>query len=343
MKILFLLKRNYDSAGAISGILKSGLVNSVIILSEALQEQGQEVKMHICIDGNSIDKEVYNYRPDVCIIEAIWVTPAKLRQIQKLHPTVLFITRIHSKIPFLANEGNSLSWIKEYLEIPNVLIASNNYHTNRDFNNVGIPSIYLPNVYKHINIQKFEKHKLRRPTEEISIASFGAIRPLKNQLLQAFAAIHFANKYNLKLNFHINSGRIEQQGDSVLKNIRAIFDNISHSLVEHKWSSHEEFLNVVSTMDIGMQCSYTESYNIVAADFVSQGIPIVVSDEIYWMPCGMKADMNDSEDIVKKLKTAYLHSKHISLISAKALNKQRGEALFIWNRVLLFPLWESLN
>jgi len=43
---------------------------------------------------------------------------------------------------------------------------------------------------------------------------------------------------------------------------------------------HSDFISIVKSMDIGMQVSLSESFNIVAADFVSNGIPLVGSPDI---------------------------------------------------------------
>ena len=45
---------------------------------------------------------------------------------------------------------------------------------------------------------------------------------------------------------------------------------------------HKEFVEFLTTMHMGMQVSLSESFNIVAADYVAAGIPMVVSEEIEW-------------------------------------------------------------
>lgn len=342
LKILFLLRSNYNYGAPPT--VKAGLFNSVEFLSKALREHANvETQVRICQDGNSIDREVHTYKPNLCVLDAIWVTPTKMAEVQKLHKSVIFIIRIHSKIPFLATEGMSLAWVKEFIKIPNVLICNNSEDSSIDFNHAEIPSLYLPNIYNHIEIDKkitgFKMCRLDRKVDinkikEINIGCFGAIRPLKNQLLQAFAAIWFANKHGLKLKFHINAGRVEQRGEEPLKNMRALFLDTTHELVEHSWFSHKDFLKVISQMDLGIQCSYTESYNIVAADFVDQGVPIVVSDEIYWMPEFMQVDVNDAEAMARKLRVAYLNQHWIAYKSARALNEQRQDGIEIWKRFL---------
>lgn len=336
IKVLFLVRKNYNYGyGTYGANQKAGLINSVKFLTEALEEQENiETKIAVCVDGNSIDKELFDFKPDVCVVDAIWVTPTKLREVQRLHPNVLFVMRIHSKVPFLANEGNSIKWLKEYSQIPNTLVSNNNPYSNEDFNEAGIISIYLPNVYREVQIELYSPVFGR----EINIGCFGAIRPLKNQLLQAFAAIRFANRNHLILNFHINAGRIEDYGENVLRNLTALFEDTPHKLTDDGWKTHEEFLRLVYSMDIGMQVSYSESYNIVAADFVSQGVPVVVSDEIYWMIDALKAHPNDAVDIADKLKVAYNRGNHLARRSVRALNRQREDGIETWTNFLKYVI-----
>lgn len=72
----------------------------------------------------------------------------------------------------------------------------------------------------------------------IDIGCFGAVRPLKNQLMQAIAAISFARSRGLHLRFHMNGTRIEG-GGPVLKNITAMFARSPDAeLVLHPWFDH---------------------------------------------------------------------------------------------------------
>lgn len=338
MKILFLLKER-SSYGDQYSVLESGLLNSAKMTKEALVEElGIEADLRVTVDGNTIDKEVHQYKPDIVIIEAIWVTPAKFRELHALHPNVLFIIRVHSEIPFLAHEGNSVAWCKEYSRIPNVIVAFNSRRTKNDFNTVANEKFYyLPNIYEKIRfhgslLEIFEGKKKLGHT--INIGCFGAIRPMKNQLQQAVAAMSFANKYNVKLNFHINAPRIEQEGHSVLKNLRALFDNTKHTLVEHAWLPREQFLAIIDLMDCGMQVSLNESFNIVTADFVKMGVPIVVSRSISWMPDITKVDTEDTQDIINGLESAFANPRIFRRLSRKHLISYNNAALNTWYNFL---------
>ena len=291
--------------------LSSGLRNSATFVVDMLNEAGVEAKLVEVVDNNCIDKEVFDYKPTHVIIEAFWVVPEKFAELTKLHPKVEWIIRNHSELPFLANEGIAVDWALQYLRYRNVFVAPNSYRSFQDMRKMASASLsslkaelkvlYLPNYYEVEN--DFEK---RPPLgDTINVGCFGAVRPLKNHLLQAVAAVDYARQEGKKLKFHINVARIEDAGNNALKSLRGFFKNLDsdrYELVEHGWLKHEDFLKLVLTMDIGLQASFTETFNIVCADFVSQGVPIVVSEEIEWMPDMFVCRHTDSEHIVKVMR-----------------------------------------
>jgi hypothetical protein len=139
----------------------------------------------------------------------------------------------------------------------------------------------------------------------IDVGCFGAIRPMKNQVLQAIAAQRFADRLGKRLVFHINADRLENGGEPVLKSLRAIFAAGDHELREHPWYDHDAFLGLVLSMDLVCQVSFSETFCIVAADAASEGVPIVCSPEIPWASSLFTADPTNSEDIADKMHTVY--------------------------------------
>jgi hypothetical protein len=76
-------------------------------------------------------------------------------------------------------------------------------------------------------------------------------------------------------------------------------------LVEHQWVEHDAFKKLIAEMDISMQVSFTETFNIVSADAVSAGVPIVVSDEIAWASKFSKAEPTSFDSIISALKRVW--------------------------------------
>lgn len=329
-KVLFLIKeRVHDSVYGVT----SGLFNSAQFVVDFLQRSGVESKLISVVDSNSIDREVTQYNPDIVVLEAIWVTPQKLQELLylKRHQHRRWVIRIHSKAPFLANDGPATDWIRDYtrLNTSKVFIAPNTLELTQQFESC-FPNgkfIHLPNLYTIGNIEPDYSGKSK---SDVHVGCFGAIRPMKNQYLQAMAAIDFANRHNKKLNFHINATRTEQKGESSLKNIRALFKDSSHILVEHPWMHHKDFLKVVSKMDIGLQVSFSESFNIVSADFAQMNVPIIVCDDIEWMPSILMDSPTDWKSISLRMSFAYMFRFPLNWIQRAFLKWYIWNSEWIW-------------
>ena len=303
-----------------SKIRPSGLANSARLVVEMLKESGVRAKMVHVIDNNSIDREVHDFKPDIVVIEALWCVPKKFKILKKLHPKVEWVVRIHSKIPFLAHEGIALDWIKDYQK-EGIKIAVNCKQMIKNvFYATGVTPLYLPNYYLPEKFQNRNKALQSilidgKFKDLIDIGCFGAIRPFKNHLIQAIAAIRYADENGLALRFHVNSTRQENAGaNSVLKNLRGLFNKHPiHQLIEHGWLSHRDFLELLHEMDLGLQVSISETQNIVSADFVSLSIPVVVSDEIFWVSSLCRANPHDVDNIVSTISQVMFWSKFCKL------------------------------
>ena len=316
---LFIFKKFHDYNGPRP--VSNGLRVSCLLIVEMLMEQGFNVAAAEAIDGNSIDALVAKFRPKRVVIEAIWVTPEKMAELQKLWPHVEWTVRVHSEIPFLSNEGCAIERIAAYRK-QGIEIAFNSFQTVEDFN-VFLRSSYLPNYYP--------PRQLRppvRPSRTLNIGCFGAIRPLKNQLIQAFAAISYAEQAKKKLNFHMNGSRIEQSGSSNLKNIQALFDAAGQTLILHPWMDHHDFMKLLETMDMCMAVSLSESFCITAADAVSIGVPLVASAALEWIPSQSQAPVNSVDGIVAKMKRANCHVKR----NKKALESFSKHSICTWKK-----------
>jgi hypothetical protein len=348
-RVLFLLKfrdgygeRSYNNGNGLS----SGLLNSARFVVDMLINQGFDVHLAQVVDNNAIDREVHQFRPDVVIIEALWVTPEKFDTLQRLHPHVKWVVRGHSDIPFLANEGVAIEWLTSYVQFKNVVIAMNSDASLRDFRGIVQSAnpdwseekveekvVSLPNYYPFDRPHTGTKEE----DDTLDIASFGAIRPLKNQLIQAVAAIRYAALREKPLRFHVNATRSEQGGGNNLKNIRALFAATGGELVEHDWMPHDKFLQVLTHIDMLLQVSFSETFNIVTADAVTIGLAVVASPEVNWISNVVQADPTDSADIVGRMVVASdWRFKHtIKKLNRRGLRKYCERGKKHWLRFLL--------
>jgi hypothetical protein len=345
-KVLFILKRREDfNAITHSHVgLSTGLYNSAKFMDDMLTDYAISSALEVAIDNNCIDRLVSKHKPTHVIIEALWVVPSKFVILQKLHPNVTWIIRIHSEMPFMAGEGNAMDWVGDYSGFKNMIIACNAPRMLREIKfylkhrnqwteeQTAAKVIYLPNFYP----QQYKSKKFNKDKSTIDIACFGAIRPLKNHLVQAFAAIEFAEQIGKKLRFHVNAGRIEMNGSPVINNLKGLFQQIvdhGHQLVNHQWRPREEFLELCAEMDIGLQCNFSETFNIVGADIISQGVPLISNaDEIPWSVREFCADAVDSQDIIDKLHLTYQFPELNANTHQHSLTHYTDQTSDIWSK-----------
>lgn len=337
-KILFILKRREDFNVKVHNKLglSTGLYNSAKFMNDMLLGCGIDSVLEVAIDNNCIDRLVQQHNPTHVIIEALWVVPTKFSVLQKLHPKVKWIIRLHSEMPFMAGEGMAMDWLGDYAKFKNIVVACNAPRMLREVQlYLGTKKvIYLPNFYP----QSYKKKKLDTKKYWIDISCFGAVRPLKNHIVQAFAAIEFAEKLGKQLRFHINAGRIEMNGGPVQNNLKGLFQHLhekGHKLINHQWTPREEFLELCSQMDIGLQCSFSETFNIVGADLTSQGVPLIGSSEIPWSSYFNNADPTNSEDIYRALMKAYKHPQLNVFRNQYYLKRYTNKTKKIWTKYFL--------
>lgn len=313
---LFIIKQKngYDC-----GTISSGLRNSANFVVDMLLSEGIRALLVEAVDGNSIDALVAKHKPVRVVLEAIWVTPEKMAELQKLWPRVKWTVRVHSETPFLSQEGCAGEWILAYMK-QGIEVAFNSADTAQDFSVFGA-TIYLPNYYP-----------LRKPRHghpigwSLNIGCFGAIRPLKNQFIQAIAALTFAKQQGRNLRFHMNGTRPEQHGANNLKNIKAV---LGSALVLHPWFDHAEFLELIARMDMCLQVSLTESFSVVASDAVSMGVPLVGSAAIKWLPERSQAAVDSVESIVAAMELA--DCTNVAM-NSHALKSYLRQAVAIWTK-----------
>ena len=333
MDILFILKKReqFDPAQDIYVGLSSGLHNSVSFVVGMLTAKGVKAHISVALDNNAIDRKVAKHKPKFVIIEALWVVPEKFEVLMKLHPHVKWMVRIHSELPFIAGEGMAMDWIAKYLR-QNVATPCNSERMAKEvrcyakvlFGWTDKHCEEMVPVLTNFYPEKFKVCKgIDAAAKVINIGCFGAIRPLKNQLIQAMAALRLANHLNKKLHFHINFNRVEMGGNPVLTNLIGMFANLEpqgHKLVQHEWRDHKGFKELCRTMDMGMQVSFTETFNIVGADLISEGVPTVGHD-IPWMAAEYDAHNDCSEKIYKKLLSSYSHAHKNVYDNQRSLRK----------------------
>jgi len=337
-KILFILKeRPYYTNN--THVKSYGLINSSKHLAMYLEDLGYHVDVVTVVDANGIDAVLFQYKPDMAIIEALWVPSEKLKELMEMprYKKIEFVIRVHSDIGFLSAETLSLQYINDYIALKkkNLTIAPN----HKDFsvylgNALEYEMNYLPNIIHETQYERWHDH---HESHIMNVGCFGALRLLKNQPFQALCAIKAADDLEKILHFHITADvHKDVTLNPVVKNLEELFKNNPHKLIKHDWKENDDFNELVEQMDMGLQLSYTESFNIVTADFINCNIPIIVGDAIWWMPDILKTSTIEYDKVVRKIISVYKNkdSNFLRLLMKRSLSRYNKDSKKVWDYFL---------
>ena len=88
-------------------------------------------------------------------------------------------------------------------------------------------------------------------------------------------------------------------------------------------------------MDLGLQVSMSETFDIICADFVYVNVPVIGSHEIEWLSSLYKADCTDINDIVSHLEFAWQGRKFgVQAANRHGLKKWNEDAREAWKKLL---------
>ena len=271
------------------------------------------------------------------VISALWLESTDIVDLLTRYPTIQFTVVSHSNIGFLQVEPNAIRRLRDgglmERSYTNFHIAANSqkfvswweatYQT---------PMLLLPNMDPLdgiVRAKKWQGGKLR-------IGCFCALRPYKNIITAAAAALEIGVRLRVQdLEFYISSGRMEAGGSqTILNSIQALYAGVGRSkLIQNNWSSWPEFVKTVATMDLLLQPSFTEGFNMVTADGIVAGIPSVISDAIDWAPRRWMA-VSDAAGDVADVGVSLLHDPGAAAAGLQALEAHNREGLAAWKRLL---------
>jgi glycosyltransferase involved in cell wall biosynthesis len=340
VRALFILKRREDYSTDIVNFqektVATGMWNSARYVVDALRRLGANAEVVVVTDNNCIDREVTQYKATHVFVEGYWVVPEKFDVLKPLHKGVKWIVRCHSEIPFLAQEGIAFKWTEGYLK-RGIYVAGNSPRNSEELRifaaGFNIPEEQLPmlpNSYP-VTFKDIPNHHLVHHDKDVlDISCFGAVRPLKNHLAQAIAAYAFARSHGKRLRFHINAGRVELQGANALKNLISFFEPLEDAeLVQHPWCNFDEFIEILRNIDVSMQVSFTETFNIVTADALYAGTPVVVSQEVPFVEEGL-CDPTSLKSMLNALHEATHHQVSNVTVNRSALSSYVTESALAW-------------
>jgi len=271
------------------------------------------------------------------VISAPWIPTTDLAGLCSRHHDTAFTVVSHSNVGFLQADPNGVRLLREAGDLQtsttNFRIGANNQKLVNWWHDVyRTPMRLLPNMYD-LGAAHWAPRKPHRGGP-LRVGCFGATRPLKNILTAGAAALELASRLQSDLEFWTSAGRAEGGGDTISRALEALYANLPGAkLVRSGWQSWPEFRRVVRHMDLLLQPSYTESFCMVVADGVAEGVPSVTSDAIDWVPPRWTAVSDDANDIADA-GVALLHDPGAAKAGHDALVRHNAAALAQWTAML---------
>ena len=296
---LILAYKNFAAVTAISHI---GLGVSALNTAKVLRREGIATEVWAINCAAHLEQQL-RANPGVThlVMSAPWITALEWQNLCIRFPHVRFCVSSHSNVGFLQADPIAVRFMASegpHLEqgFLNFTLAANSIELCR-FVKAGYNAActFLPNLYYLTGDERI--HRPAFGGDVLRIGSFGALRVQKNTTSAAAAAIELASRLRCNLEFWISAGRNEGG------NIQSIRDLIQPcrfaKLVTAPWSNWPAFRTTVAHMHLMMQPSYTETFNVVTADGVAEGVASVVSSAIEWAPDEWKADSDDVAELAK--------------------------------------------
>ena len=285
---------------------------------------------------NSIDEynQEHEHPLTHVIISAPWLSKMDMESLIKHFSTIQFVIESHSNVGFLQADPWSLERFRQAMELshkyPNIKVAGNSARFV-DWMRLAYEEdvVLLPNLYPTFPIRQHCKS----PDGVTKIGAFGAVRPQKNFMTAAAAAIAIQKMIGAPVEFHMSTGG-EGDGGSVSRAISEMCHDIPNfTLIRHAWRPWEHFIELISDMDLMLQPSYTESFNMITADGILVGVPSVVSSAITWAPKYWKADSDDALDIAE-VGVQLLEDPSAARKGMKAIRRQNIYGIKHWKQYL---------
>lgn len=320
----------YKNFAANRNISHIGLGVAAINTAKVLRRAGTKADVWPIINSADLRKRLQAAPARNVVISAPWIPSIEMQALAIDFPETHFSVNCHSNVGFLQADRNGVKLVREMMELEmgthNVHLAGNSRRFCRWVEEAfGAPCVFLPNLYW------LEEGVTARNTsfsgDVLRIGAFGATRPLKNLMSAAAAALEISRNLRVPLELWLSAGRAEGGGETVLAAVQEMLSGLPQvKLIMNGWQSWPKFRKVVGHMHLLLQPSYTESFNMVTADGVAEGVPSVVSSAIDWAPAHWKAEVDDVLDIAR-VGRALLHDRRAAHDGLRALQTYVADGL----------------
>ncbi|HET9621193.1 MAG TPA: glycosyltransferase [Kofleriaceae bacterium] len=264
------------------------------------------------------------------ILSAPWLATSDVASLAAEFREVTFVVVSHSSVGFLAADPHAIRLLRQTADLQmsshNVFVGGNSKKFTAWATEAwGVHAVYLPNLYSLGEV--FDHRHRRWDGGPLRIGLFGANRPLKNFLSGAAAAVELAARLHVPIELLLSSGRNEGGNFRALEELTEHVGNLRVTYTG--WLPWAEFRRLVRTVDLVLQVSYTETFNVVAADAIAEGVPVVASDAIEWVPAWWRAGADEPMDITR-VAERLLRDPNASRHGREALRDYVDRGVVMW-------------
>jgi hypothetical protein len=316
------------------GLNVAGFTTAKYLQKEGINVSVYPVRHNVdVVDSINKYKETNNESLTHVIISAPWISLYDMRNLVAHFPHIKFLVLSHSNVGFLQADPWGVELYRQYAELSktykNLHIGGNCSQFTHWFESAyGEQCVLLPNIYPCEKVRS-KKWDGKSP---LKIGAFGAIRPEKNFMTAAAAATAIQRKLGVDVELHMSTGGDGCKSPTLPAIGQMTKDIKGLKLIRHDWQLWDGFIELIADMDLMIQISYTESFNMVTADGVSCGVPSVVSSAIRWAPLSWRADVDDSMSVADKgIELLEIDQRYLGY---EALVKSNAAAFEHWEHYL---------
>lgn len=302
----------YKNFGAVKGLSHIGLGVAALNTMRTLRTLGYDVQVWPASTVKDVEARLALEQEDAhrqgrhpishVVIAAPWIQTLALQALLGNHPDVQFAVVSHSNVGFLQADPDGIRLLREGMDLSlgthNFIVAGNCNKFVRAWTTMyGRGMQHLPNLYDCSTIKPVGLRPPWHPGGTLRLGVFGAVRPLKNMVTAAAACIELAASMRADVEIWVSSGRNEG-GAVVPRAIEQLTARVPGvTLREAGWRSWPEFRTLVARMHALVNVSYTESFCMVAADGIAEGVASSVSGALDWCPSSWYANNDDATEV----------------------------------------------
>jgi glycosyltransferase involved in cell wall biosynthesis len=266
-----------------------------------------------------------------------FVTPVQFGELAQRWFDIEFVMLCHTGLAYLSIDDNGPQRIRGLLHLErsahNIKVAGNNPRFEW-FGIYGVEPLLLPNLYDTDTFVELVGN--RQDHDPLRIGSFGENRPWKNQSVAAMAAMSIARKMGVQLELYVNADRWPQSMPLSRAREELLANLPWAKLKRVHWAPWSHFREIVSTMDILLNPSFDETFCMVCADGIAEGVPGVVTGALEWAPRSWQATQPEDPASIANIGLAMLHNRASAVADGrKALRSFVKQGTGLWLEYLV--------